>query len=104
MKIFSLARGSGKTIRMLYASEFNNAPIVCTLDSQKRYLMDMAKRMELNIPEPISVSDIICNRTEGRKFNNKSVLVDEIDDVLREMLRFSIGLDMIGGTITTDKR
>lgn len=101
MKIFNLSRGEGKTMRMLYASEFNNAPIICTTDSQKHYLMDMAKSIKLSIPEPISVSDIVCNRIKGRKFNN--VLVDEMESVLREVLRFSINADMIGGTITTDK-
>ena len=101
MKIFNLARGKGKTMHMLYASEFNNAPIICGNDTQKRYLIETAKCMNLNIPEPISVSDIICNRTRGKRFN--SVVVDEIDDVLREILRFTISANMIGGTITIDK-
>jgi hypothetical protein len=103
MKIFNLPRGYGKTTRMLYASEYNNAPILCSTDSRKRYVMDMAKSMQLNIPEPISVSDIVCNRIRDKRINNGNVLVDEMDDVLREILRFSIGYDMIGGTITIDK-
>lgn len=101
MKIFNLPRGCGKTTRMLYASEFNNAPIICCTDSRKHYVMDMAKSMKLNIPEPISISDIICNRIKIEKFNK--VLVDEIDDVLREILRFTINADMIGGTITIEE-
>lgn len=101
MKIFKLPRGCGKTTRMLYASEFNNAPIICGTDSRKHYVMDMANSMKLNIPEPISVSDIICNRTRGKRFNK--VLVDEVDDVLREILRFTINADMIGGTITIEE-
>ena len=101
MRIFNLGRGKGKTIRMLYASEFNNTPIVCDNDTRKRYLIETAKCMNLNIPEPISISDIICGRTKGKKFNK--ILVDEIDNVLREILRFTISADMIGGTITIDK-
>lgn len=101
MRIFNLGRCQGKTIRMLYASEFNNAPIICDNDTRKRYLIETAKCIHLNIPEPISISDIICGRTTGKKFNN--ILVDEIDNVLREILRFTISADMIGGTITIDK-
>lgn len=102
MKIFNLKRGQGKTTRMLYASEFNNAPIVCYTDLQKQYLMKQAKSIQLNIPEPISISDIICNRTNGKRFNK--ILVDEIDDVLREILKFTINADMIGGTITIEEQ
>ena len=101
MKIFNLNRGCDKTTRMLYASEFNNAPIVCCVDSQKTYLINQAKNLKINIPEPISVSDIICNRTRGKHFDK--VLVDEVDDVLREILRFAINANMIGGTITTEE-
>lgn len=102
MKIFNLPRGKGKTTRMLYASEFNNAPIICGNDTRKRYLIETAKCMNLNIPKPISVSDIICKRTKGKRFN--SVVVDEIDDVLREILRFTMSVDIIGGTITIEDR
>lgn len=101
MKIFNLARGQGKTMRMLYASEFNNVPILCCTDSQKTYLINQTKSLKINIPDPISVSDIICNRTRGKHFNK--VLVDEMDDVLREILRFTVNADMIGGTITIEE-
>ena len=30
MKIINLGRGQGKTTRLLYASEFNDMPILCS--------------------------------------------------------------------------
>ena len=100
MKIFNLSRGRGKTTRMLYASEFNNAPILCTTGADKKYIMDMAKWHNINIPEPITIADIVNNRTTGKNINE--VLVDEVDWVFSQLLSH-LGLKMIGGTITIDK-
>ena len=49
MKIINLGRGQGKTVRLLYASEWNDMPILCATDSQKRHLIDMAKSLGLDI-------------------------------------------------------
>ena len=38
MKIINLPRGQGKTTRLLYASEFNDAPILCHTHASKDYL------------------------------------------------------------------
>ena len=38
MKIINLGRGQGKTTRLLYASEFQNIPILCKDWSAKRDL------------------------------------------------------------------
>lgn len=44
MNIINLGRGQGKTTRLLYASEFNDALILCATHSQKDHLVDMAKK------------------------------------------------------------
>lgn len=98
MKLFNLPRGYGKTMRMLYASEYHNAPILCATCANKTYIMDMAKRQGINIPEPITLSDIVRGNTTYKN----DVLVDEMDDVFSQLLSH-LGLNMIGGTITTDK-
>lgn len=98
MKLFNLPRGGGKTMRMLYASEYHNAPILCTTCKHKQYIVDMAKRQNINIPEPITLSDIVNNRTT----NINDILVDDMDYVLSQLLSH-IDLNMIGGTITIDR-
>ena len=101
MKIFNLGRGQGKTTRMLYASEFNDAPIICPTEESKRYLIEQAKRLNLNIPTPMTVYDAMTNGARGERFNK--VLVDEMNYVLKFMFRYILNTDVIGGTITTDK-
>ncbi len=73
MKIINLGRQQGKTTRLLYASEWQDTPILCATYQQKHYLMDMAKRLGLNIPEPIYVAEI----SKGSSVMDKDILVDE---------------------------
>ena len=87
MKIINLGRQQGKTTRLLYASEFNDIPILCATYQNKRYLMDMAKELRLNIPEPICVGEI----SKGDSVMDKDILVDEAPWVL-EMLLKNIGM------------
>lgn len=83
MKIINLGRQQGKTTRLLYASEFNDAPILCATHQQKQHLMYMAKELGLDIPEPIQVSEI----SKGSSIVDKDILVDEAPMVLEMLLR-----------------
>lgn len=88
MKVINLDRGKGKTTRLLYASEFNDIPILCSTAKQRDYLLDMAKRWELKIPKPIIVSDIVENtgKLRGSHITDKGILIDDVDLVLQCLL------------------
>ena len=94
MKIINLGRGQGKTIRLLYASEFNDMPILCATKSEKDYLMEKARACGLKIPEPITVNDIMSNKLRGSETADKDILVDEAPMVLQSLLT---NLGMHGG-------
>ena len=82
-KVFNLPRGTGKSMRMLYASEFNNIPILCANQSCKESLTDLASRYNIKIPEPITVNEFInCEH----KYKYRNVLVDEALSVLKMFL------------------
>jgi len=70
----------------LYASEFNDTPILCHSHAAKDYLMDRANDLKLNIPEPIVISDIVNNKLRGNKMMDKDLLVDEAPYVLQSLL------------------
>lgn len=86
MKIISLGRGQGKTTRLLYASEFNNIPILCSTYIQKGYLMDRAKQLGLDIPKPVTIDEIISNKVIGKEEVDKDILVDDAHWVLQSFL------------------
>ena len=100
MKIFDLKRGGGKSTRMLYASEYHNAPIICVTDVQKDSLKSKAKELGLDIPEPICIGDIGDARTS---LNTTDVLVDEMPLVLQRLLSRYGSYHIVGGTLTSDE-
>lgn len=100
MKIINLGRQQGKTTRLLYASEWQDTPILCATYQQKHYLMDMAKRLGLNIPEPICVAEI----SKGSNVMDKDILVDEAPWVLQMFLK-NMGMrgEVKAITLTSDE-
>ena len=93
MKIINLGRGQGKTARLLYASEWNDIPILCAGDIHKQHLIDMAKKLGLCIPEPITVSELLSNRLKERGIRRiEDVLIDEAPMVLQTFWK-SLGMN-----------
>ncbi len=92
MKIINQGRGQGKTTRLLYASEFQDVPILCATQVQKQHLVDTANRLGLNIPEPICVSDLTHETIRGKDIiTEKGIFVDEAHWVLQHLLN-SMGM------------
>ena len=86
MEVCNLPRGRGKTTYLIYRSHVTQIPILCMNQSHVKNVKDMAKRLELTIPEPISVSDYLENHTN----TPKRLLVDEALYVLRQILNAEI--------------
>ena len=101
MKIINLGRGQGKTMRLLYASEWNDTPILCGTYQQKKELMYRAKELGLHIPEPICVAEVF-NRDN---VIDNDLLVDEAHWVLEAFLK-NIGMrgEVKAITLTSDER
>lgn len=100
MKIFNLPRQKGKTMRMLYASEFNNAPILCATEASKRYIEEKANNLEIDIPKPITVYELLKKGSTPPSF----VLIDEMDMVLSTLMQQAFNVKVEAVTITTDKQ
>lgn len=104
MKIINLGRGRGKTVRLLYASEWNDIPILCATHAQKDYLKGKAKDLGLIIPEPVAVSEITSGRTRGSEVMDKDILIDEAPLVLQNLLSsFGINGQVKAITLTSDE-
>lgn len=96
MKIYNLPRGSGKTTRLLYISDYNKIPILCANINSKNLIRQMAYKQGLNIPEPICVSDL----EKGKNLPYKEVLVDEAFEVLRCLISHIQKGDVKIGAVT----
>lgn len=102
MKIINLGRGQGKSTRLLYASEFQNIPILCGTFENKMYLMSRAKQLGLEIPEPITSSELLNRRDKSKSINEW--LIDEAHWVLQCLLNeINSGGKIVALTITSDE-
>lgn len=100
MKLFNLPRAGGKSMRMIYASEFNNVPILCVNEVSKGHLLHLSRIYKINIPEPITVNQFIT-----RRYKNKGcckILVDEAIFVLQAIIKAN-GVEMIGCAMSDEK-
>ena len=92
MKILRMDRGNGKTFHLIKLSAILDSPIICATEQSKKYILDKAKEMALEIPEPIVVNrnnfEIVMRR------RNTDLLIDDLELVLKGLF----GSDVVVAT------
>lgn len=81
-----MPRQTGKSTQCVYESAATGYMIVAHSKQHKEYLMNLAKKYKLDIPEPVAIDDI-----DHVKITN-SVIVDDIDLLLSRILGCSVML------------
>lgn len=87
MKIIKLGAGKGKTLKAIKLSAKTGAVIVCWDQREIDSTMYHAKYLQLNIPRPITVSEMF----EGSIYNRrpiKGLIIDNFDRLIRERLGY----------------
>lgn len=95
MEICNLERGKGKTTYLVHRSHVTQYPIVCADYTGVGVVKDIAKRIGVSIPEPMTVQELFQN---GSLLTSKKVLIDETPMVLQRLLGVNID------TITLSER
>lgn len=86
MKKAISGRQTGKTEKLIKLSAEKQIPILVTSIAAVRQLQERAKKMELSIPEPISVSQLMSNAYINNISEIPNIIVDDAEFVLREIL------------------
>lgn len=81
MKILKMDRGAGKTFYLIRLSAVLDSPILCATEQSKKYILDKAKEMWLEIPEPIVVNK--GNFEIVMRERNADLLIDDLELVLK---------------------
>ena len=95
MEICNLERGKGKTMYLVHRSHVTQYPVVCADYTGVGVVKDIAKRIGISIPEPMTVQELFQN---GSLLTSKKVLIDEAPMVLQRLLGVNID------TITLSER
>lgn len=85
MNIYVQERKTGKTTRCIKISRSTGYPILCSDNNVKKIVKETAKRLNISIPEPLDVSEILKVGMEP-----EYVIVDELESVLNKCLPFKI--------------
>ncbi|PHA62885.1 hypothetical protein [Bacillus wiedmannii] len=85
-------RGCGKTTSLIKRASKENLYIVCATKQRAKYVVDKARTMGLDIPFPITISELPLNRYM------KEVLVDDSEDVLSAL----IGRKVVGASTSLE--
>lgn len=101
MEIINKPRGSGKTYDLILLSEMTQCPIICAYSKQAEILLNKARDMNATIPIPMSVTRyktfLECG---GKPFD--SVLIDELNTVLENLLQTPVLVATISGTVISN--
>lgn len=80
-------RRSGKTMESIKRSNETGARIVCQSQPQVRMIMETARRMGVDIPEPIITSRVREEAVRGRLVGrNGMYIVDNLTNFIEDML------------------
>jgi len=84
-EFYSMTRQSGKTTMLIEMSAKTGAIIVVPTHVMANYILGLANKLNLKIPEPISVREFIKAVDSDWGFNKQKYLIDELQMVLSVM-------------------
>lgn len=96
MKLLIKDKGSGKTTGLIYTSEATNYPIVTNDNISKHYIIDMAKQMGCEIPEPLTVENLRC----ADIYRGHNILFDNIESILERAINSYLNANVVCATMT----
>ena len=85
MKVYSAERGAGKTTMLIEESARTGAIIVVSSYPMVNYTMVLAMRLNLDIPEPITVTNYLKALVRGGLNREQKYLIDDLHEMLSQM-------------------
>ena len=92
-EVICKGRGQGKTYDLVMESARTGYPIITP--NRTDYILDLARRIGVSIPEPMSMKQFETYKNNGSLMNSRNwkgkVLVDEFDYILESLLGIKVG-------------
>lgn len=102
MKIICSGRRSGKTTKIIMESARTGHYILVSNKTQARYTFKMARDMDLNIPFPITIEELMIYGVDVT-VRRQGILVDEGQHILEKVLDSKINVMTINTEVTDDE-
>ena len=83
MEKIILPRGEGKTTKLIQMSHDTWTYILVVDGKRQREVANLARKMEIDIPYPVTLEDYMRSRFHGSFI--RRILIDDADDVLKAL-------------------
>ena len=83
MEKIILPRGEGKTTKLIQMSHDTWTYILVVDGKRQREVTNLARKMEIDIPYPVTLEDYLRSRFHGSFI--RRILIDDADDVLKAL-------------------
>ena len=96
MNLIIKDRQKGKTTQLIHISEATRYPIVVQTGAHKKYIIELANKMDCLIPTPLTIRQL-----KERGCNVKTpILFDDVEHILADALRQYLGAEVFCATMT----
>ena len=95
MKLLIKDKGAGKTTGLIYTSEATDYPIITNDNISKYYIINMAKQMGCEIPEPLTVDEL----KRIPVYRGMNVLFDNIESILERAINSYLDANVVCATM-----
>lgn len=96
-KIIVGPAGSGKTKKLIMLSHEKQIPIICPSYHECCRIVIMARNMDVTIPAPISIHNILNGNCNG--IGPQHYIIDDVDRILNNIVKGNI----VAMSMTTNK-
>lgn len=83
MDIIIGKRGYGKTTKLIRRCAEEGIYILTSNRRRADCIFSMARKMELNIPYPVTIDEYLRSKFKGSSIRRDGLLIDDADDVLK---------------------
>lgn len=101
MRLVLKGRGKGKTTELLYTSDATRYRILIPNQHHKDYLLEMARKLDLNIPEPMTCTEYLLRK---RGLHEEGILIDDLELSLEDILTAFFGVPVKCATMNISER
>lgn len=97
--IITGGRSSGKTTRAIKLSAETGQYILVKSHVEAVYIMEMARKLNLTIPYPVTAREIIKRSSQNSSIRRDGIIVDNVVSVLENIL----GVKIASATVDTEQ-
>ena len=102
MRFINMARRTGKTTSLIYASYVTGAPILVKTATQANFIINQAKELGIKELNVYTLDYFIRSKGLARADLSNGILIDEAQEIIEMALHSYLGVEPLAATFSID--